>query len=72
MSSQPSGMGASDFFGGGASIWEFPEISKKLEHGSRTIYAGVPSFLALGLEDGFPGSQGCGAAPEISGPKALY
>ena len=26
--------------------------SKKLEHGRRLIYAGVPSFFGLGLEDG--------------------
>ena len=26
--------------------------SQKLEHGCRMIYAGVPSFFGLGLEDG--------------------
>ena len=26
--------------------------SKELEHGCRLIYAGIPSFFVLGLEDG--------------------
>ena len=33
-------------------LWDLTADFKKLEHGCRMIYAGVPSSFALGLEDG--------------------